>query len=90
MYEHDIGNELCEKEMSTSQLKFTVKYSNGSRGKRLYGKMISILYRMGENIVVVIHIYGARAVLLLFYDDKNTISTKCEIKMSIYQLIFTY
>ena len=28
--------------------------------------MISIVYNMGENIVVIIHIYGAIAIFLLF------------------------
>ena len=40
--------------------------------------------------MVVLHIYGDRAISLLFYDDKDTLSTYCEIEMSIYQLILTY
>ena len=40
--------------------------------------------------MVILHIYGARSSFLLFYDDQDTISTKCEIEMSISQLIFTH
>ena len=35
---------------------------------------------MGENIVMICHIYGAIATFLLFYDDQDTLSTECEIK----------
>ena len=28
-----------------------------------------------DNIMVIIHIYGDRAIFLLFYDDKYTLST---------------
>ena len=41
--------------------------------------MISILYKMGEKIVIIIHIYGAIAIFLLFYDDQDNLSTECEI-----------
>ena len=34
--------------------------------------MISILYRMGKNIVVILHIYGDKAIFLLFYNNKDT------------------
>ena len=32
----------------------------------------AILYKMGENMVVIFHIYVARAIFLLFYDDQDT------------------
>ena len=35
------------------------------------------------------HIYEAIVIFLLFYDDQDTLSTECEIQMTIYQLIFT-
>ena len=38
----------------------------------LYGIMISILNKMGESIMVILHIYGARAIYLIFYDDQDT------------------
>ena len=47
--------------------------------QRPYGKMISIFYKMGENIVVILHIYGARTIFLLFCDDKDTESEQQEI-----------
>ena len=52
--------------------------------------MISILYKMGENVVLIPHIYGDRAISLLFYDDKYTLSTDSEIEMSTSQLTFTH
>ena len=39
--------------------------------------------------MVILHIYGAIAIFLLFYDDRDTLSTECEICMTIPQLIFT-
>ena len=41
--------------------------------------MISILYKMRENTVVILHIYGAKAIFLLFYDDQDTESKQWEI-----------
>ena len=46
--------------------------------------------RWQKNIVVILHIYGARAILLLFCDHKDTESESREIGMSIYQTIFTH
>ena len=40
--------------------------------------------------MVILHIYGDRANFLLFYDEKNTLSTECEIEMSISQIICTH
>ena len=44
---------------------------------------------MGENFVVVLHIYGDRAVLLLFCDHQDIEYESCEIEMIISQLILT-
>ena len=38
--------------------------------------------------MVIIRIYGARTIILLIYDDEDTLSTECEIEMTISQLIF--
>ena len=35
--------------------------------------------KLEENIVIILHIYGAIAIFLLFYDDKDTLSTEYEI-----------
>ena len=43
-----------------------------------------------KDTVAIIHIYGARGIFLLFNDDQDTLSTYCEIEMSISQLIFTH
>ena len=40
----------------------------------LYGTMIYILYIMGGKNVAIIHIYGARGIFILFYDDQDTAS----------------
>ena len=39
--------------------------------QRLYGQMMSILYKMGENIVTFLHIYGARAIYYYFVITKT-------------------
>ena len=41
-------------------------------GHSLYGTTISILYKTGENIVTIVHIYGALAIFLLFCDHQDT------------------
>ena len=38
----------------------------------LYGITINILYNMGENVVAIIHIYGDRAIFLLFCYRQDT------------------
>ena len=40
--------------------------------------------------MVVLHIYGDRAIFLLFYYHQDTESESCEIEMSISQPIFTH
>ena len=54
-----------------------------------HGKMISVLHKMGEKIVVFLHIYRVRANFLLFCDHQDTESELCEIEMIIYQPITT-
>ena len=55
--------------MSTSQLILTYIYI-----LRLSVTMISIIYKMGGNNGVILHITVVVAIFLLFYDDKNTYS----------------
>ena len=43
-----------------------------------------------ENIVVIIHIYGDKAIFLLFYDDQDTDSQYLERHKSVSQLIWTH
>ena len=43
-----------------------------------------------KNIVVIIHIYGARAIYLLFCDYQEIAPESCEILMSIYQPVFNH
>ena len=52
--------------------KHILTYSPIKMYQRLYSKIISILYRMGENTVAILHIYGARAIFILFNDDQDT------------------
>ena len=40
--------------------------------------------------MVILHIYGARAIFLLFYDDQDTENELCKIQTSTSQLIFTH
>ena len=47
--------------------------------QRIYGITIFILYKMGEEIVIILHTYEARAIFLLFYDHQGTESELCEI-----------
>ena len=42
---------------------------------------------MGENIVAIIHMYGATAIVLLIFDHQDTEYEEQEIEMSIYQPI---
>ena len=32
-----------------------------------------------KNIVIILHIYGAISIFILFYDDQDTLFTECEI-----------
>ena len=40
--------------------------------------------------MVILHIYGARAIFLLFFDDQDTESESWEEKMITSKLIFTH
>ena len=42
-----------------------------------------------KNIVVILHIYEARAFFPRFCENQETESESCEIKMIIYQPLFT-
>ena len=46
--------------------------------------------RCKRNFVLILHIYGARAIFLLFYYHLDTEYESCEIEMSIYQTIFRH
>ena len=46
--------------------------------------------RREKNIVVVLHIYEARAIFLLFFDNKDIKYEWCEIERSIYKPILTH
>ena len=43
-----------------------------------------------DHILAIFHIYGDRGIFLLFYDDKDTLSTSCEMEIRIYQVIFKH
>ena len=51
---------------------------------------MSILYKIGENIGVIIHITVVVAIFMIFYDDNNTDSKSFIIEMSMSQLILTH
>ena len=57
--------------MISSELIFIYKYIS----KTIWDNDIHILNN-GENIAVIIRIYGARAMFILFYDDQDTESKK--------------
>ena len=62
--------------MNMSNVKWKLVYldQNQHRKKhqRLYERMIFIICNMGENIVVIIHIYGDTAILPLFCNHQDT------------------
>ena len=59
--------DSCGTRMSTSQPLLT----NKKITKALWDSVYK-LYKMGEKIVIFLHIYGARANFLLFYDHQET------------------
>ena len=65
--DEDILSIECEIWMTISQLIFTHKIY-----QRLFGTMITTIYKMGKNAMEILHIYGARAIFLLFYYDQGT------------------
>ena len=66
------------------------QYSTIKIHQRLYGTIISIIYKMGEKNRVIHHIYVTGSIYLLFYDEQDTGYEYCEIQASTSQLIFTY
>ena len=65
---------VITKTLNLSNVKYKLahlnKYSPIKRHQRIYATTISILYNMAENIVAVLCIYGALAILLLFVITK--------------------
>ena len=52
------------------------QYYHRKKHQRLYETSISILYKMGEIVVAILHIYGVRAISLLFCNHQDTESEK--------------
>ena len=48
-----------------------------------YGKMISMLYRIGKTIVAILHIYGALAIFLLFFCHQDTESESRDTEIDV-------
>ena len=48
------------------------KYPYRKKHQRLYGKILSIIYNMEEKYAAILHIYGARAISLLFCVHQDT------------------
>ena len=65
--------ESQEKKIGVAGQICTYKYQSPHK------TMIYIPQNMGENVVVIIHIYEARAILLLFYDHQDTESESTNI-----------
>ena len=40
--------------------------------EQIYGTTLSTIHNMGENIIVILHIYGDRAIYLFFYNHQDT------------------
>ena len=57
--------------------------------QRVNGKKISILYNMGEIIMVIIHTSKSRAKILLFCDHQDTEYEERELENSVLWSIFT-
>ena len=70
----DTVSTQCEIEISISQLIFTHK----NIPKNIWDNNIHTLQN-GRNIVITLHIYGDISIFLLFNDDQDTLSNKCEI-----------
>ena len=49
------------------------------------GQLYPYSTTLEKNIVGIIHVYSARSIYLLFYDNPDTKSNSCEMEMSIYQ-----
>ena len=55
-----------------------------------HGTTISTTHKMGEFIVIMVHIYGARAIFLLFFDNQDTKSESQKMEIGATGPIFTY
>ena len=53
------------------------------------GKRYTYSTRWEQNIVVFFHIYGARAIFLIFCDHQDNDSKSCEIKIGVAGPILT-
>ena len=51
--------------------------------------MILILYKIGENVLVMLHIYGAIAIFIIFYYHQDTESESQEMEIGIAVPIIT-
>ena len=47
------------------------------------GQQYTYLTRWEENMLVVLHMYGTRAIFLIFCDHQDTEYESCEIEISI-------
>ena len=54
------------------------------------GQQYPYFKRLEQNIVVIIHIYGDRAIFVLFCDQQDTESESYEIEISTSQPIFAH
>ena len=43
------------------------------------GQWFTYSTKWEKHIGTILHIYGAIAIFILFYDDQDSLSTKCEI-----------
>ena len=54
------------------------------------GPLCTYSTRSVKTTVVVLRIYGARAIFLLFFDHQETESKSCELEISVAGPIFTH
>ena len=59
------------------------QYSPINRYQRLYGTMVSKFYKMGGNIVVVLHIDGALDMFLVYCDHQDTKSESRYVEIGV-------
>ena len=65
-------------------------YIRQEKYQRIYGTTIYIIYNIGKTIILIVRICGARAILILFYDNQDTESESLEIEMILAGPIFTH
>ena len=63
---------------------------NTEKYQRLYVTTISIHHKIGEIVFVILHIYGARVIFLLFCNHKENESESQEMEIGVAGPIFTY